>query len=54
MAHHYAVTVDAKRTKETMKCNLQANLQEEEVLMATDVNSDVTTSVPGLTFEQQR
>lgn len=55
LAQHYTVAVDARRTKETIKSILEANLQEEGVLMADGGKSGVTsTSVPGLTFEWQR
>ncbi|KAK0144763.1 hypothetical protein N1851_016781 [Merluccius polli] len=54
VAHHYSVAVDARRTRETIMSIVQANLQEEGVLMVDDGKSGVTTSVPGLTFEQQK
>lgn len=54
LAQHYAVVVDARRTKETIKSIVKANLQEEGVLTAEDGKSDFSTSVPGLTFEQQK
>lgn len=54
LAHHYTVAVDTRCTKETIKNILQANLQEGGVLMADEGKSVITTSVPNLTFEQQR
>ena len=53
-SQHYTVAVDARRTKETIESIIKANLQVEEVLMADDGKTGVTTFVPGLTFEQQR
>lgn len=54
LAQHYKVTVDARRTRDTIQSILQANLQEEGVMVFDDGRSGVTTSGPGLTFEQQK
>lgn len=54
LAQHYSVAVDARRTKETLKSIVKANLQEEGVLKAEDGKSGISASVPGLTFEQQK
>lgn len=54
LGQHYNVTVDARHAKETIKSILQANLQEEGVLTASDGKSEVVPLWPGLTFEQQR
>lgn len=54
LAQHYKMTVDARRTRETIQSILQANLQDEGVLVADVGKSGVTTSGSGLTFEQQK
>ena len=54
LAQHYGVAVDARRTKDTIKSILKANLQEEGVLKTEDGKSDIFTSASALTFEQQK
>lgn len=53
IAQHFSVEVDQRRTKETLKGIIRANLCESGVLLDTE-DQAIGTKKAGLTFEQQK